>query len=243
MVFSTRASLRSCLRFAFASVECRSIPALVLALYQLSGLRHRLPCRAVAAKRKCASYGRRSALSRLYFSSPTAIKRRSGDRWRSSAKSLALPRRKPRPANAHPTGKTPPVFPHRRVGRAPRTLQPNMLPRPCAPRVRRCCRCPMRSYDRSELVTRSPGEYVALGTSDGRQIARSDSEQPPMSHVAILSIPRHHDYRITKHEHRSCSTNVLYRYRGGIITSPSPSVTHLELPYWPLGEQMTSYRI
>jgi hypothetical protein len=31
MVFSTRASLRSCLRFAFASVECRLIPALVLA--------------------------------------------------------------------------------------------------------------------------------------------------------------------------------------------------------------------
>ena len=80
MVFSTRASLRSCLRFAFASVECRSIPALVLALYQLSGLRHRLPCRAVAAKRKRASYGRRSALSRLYFSSPTAIKRRPDDR-------------------------------------------------------------------------------------------------------------------------------------------------------------------
>ena len=135
MVFSTRASLRSCLRFAFASVECRSIPALVLALYQLSGLRHRLPCRAVAAKRKCASYGRRSALSRLYFSSPTAIKRRSGDRWRSSAKRIALPRRKPRPANAHQTGKTPPVSPHRRMGRAPglssRTCCHARAPRGC----------------------------------------------------------------------------------------------------------------
>ena len=234
---------RSCLRVGVHSVERRSNPALFLAWCQLSGLRHRRPCHAVAAKRKCASYGRRSALSRSYFSSPTAIKRRSGDRWRSSAKRIALPRRWPRPTSAHPTRRTPPVVPHRRVGRAPRTLRPNMLPRPCAPRVRRCCRCPMRSYDRSELVTRSPGEYVALGTSDGRQIARSDSEQPPMSHVAILSIPRHHDYRITKHEHQSCSTNVLYRYRGGIVTSPNPSVTHLELPYWPLGEQMTSYRI
>jgi hypothetical protein len=73
---------RSCLRVRVHSVERRSNPALFLAWCQLSGLRHRRPCHAVAAKRKCASYGRRSALSRSYFSSPTAIKRRSGDRLR-----------------------------------------------------------------------------------------------------------------------------------------------------------------
>jgi hypothetical protein len=80
---------RSCLRVRVHSVERRSNPALFLAWCQLSGLRHRLPCRAVAAKRKCASYGRRSALSRSYFSSPTAIKRRSGDRLRKALPSLA----------------------------------------------------------------------------------------------------------------------------------------------------------
>jgi len=80
---------RSCLRVRVHSVERRSNPALFLAWCQLSGLRHRRPCHAVAAKRKCASYGRRSALSRSYFSSPTAIKRRSGDRLRKALPSLA----------------------------------------------------------------------------------------------------------------------------------------------------------